>query len=304
MRGRPQPGDAALAARLRREVDGEVLFDRASRGRYATDASIYQIEPIGVVLPRTEEAARTALAIAAEAGVPILPRGAGTSQCGQTVGEALIIDDAKYLNALLELDLDGGTAVVQPGLVLDRFNAELRRHRLWYPVDVSTSAQATLGGMTGNNSCGSRSIAYGNMVHNVLAIDAVTAGGERWHFGAIPEKLDANAGAPGYVALLGKLRALYEREKDEISARFPKVLRRVAGYNLDHLGPPHANAAQLLVGSEGTLAYFERIHLRLSPIPAQRVLGVVHFPRFHGAMDSAQHIVKLGPRRWSWSTGR
>jgi len=295
MRGRPQPGDAALAARLRREVDGEVLFDRASRGRYATDASIYQIEPIGVVLPRTEEAARTALAIAAEAGVPILPRGAGTSQCGQTVGEALIIDDAKYLNALLELDLDGGTAVVQPGLVLDRFNAELRRHRLWYPVDVSTSAQATLGGMTGNNSCGSRSIAYGNMVHNVLAIDAVTAGGERWHFGAIPEKLDANAGAPGYVALLGKLRALYEREKDEISARFPKVLRRVAGYNLDHLGPPHANAAQLLVGSEGTLAYFERIHLRLSPIPAQRVLGVVHFPRFHGAMDSAQHIVKLGP---------
>jgi FAD/FMN-containing dehydrogenase/Fe-S oxidoreductase len=295
MRGRPRPGDAALAARLRREVDGEVLFDRASRGRYATDASIYQIEPIGVVLPRTEAAARTALAVAADAGVPILPRGAGTSQCGQTVGEALIIDNAKYLNALLELDLDGGTAVVQPGLVLDRFNAELRRHRLWYPVDVSTSAQATLGGMTGNNSCGSRSIAYGNMVHNLLAIDAVTAGGERWRLGAIPEKLDANAGAPGYVALLGKLRALYEREKDEIAARFPKVLRRVAGYNLDHLGPPHANAAHLLVGSEGTLAYFERIHLRLSPIPAQRVLGVAHFPRFHGAMDSAQHIVKLGP---------
>jgi FAD/FMN-containing dehydrogenase/Fe-S oxidoreductase len=294
-RGRPRPGDAALAARLRREVDGEILFDQASRGRYATDASIYQIEPIGVVVPRTEEAARVALAIAAEADVPILPRGAGTSQCGQTVGEALVIDNAKYLNALLELDLEGGTAVVQPGLVLDRLNAELRRHRLWYPVDVSTSAQATLGGMAGNNSCGSRSIAYGNMVHNVLAIDAVTAGGERWRFGAIPATLDANAGAPGYVALLGKLRALYEREKDEIAARFPKVLRRVAGYNLDHLGPPHANAAHLLVGSEGTLAYFERLHLRLSPIPAQRVLGVAHFPRFYGAMDSAQHIVKLGP---------
>jgi FAD/FMN-containing dehydrogenase/Fe-S oxidoreductase len=294
-RGRPRPGDAALAARLRREVDGEILFDQASRGRYATDASIYQIEPIGVVVPRTEEAARVALAIAAEADVPILPRGAGTSQCGQTVGEALVIDNAKYLNALLELDLEGGTAVVQPGLVLDRLNAELRRHRLWYPVDVSTSAQATLGGMAGNNSCGSRSIAYGNMVHNVLAIDAVTAGGERWRFGAIPDTLDANAGAPGYVALLGKLRALYEREKDEIAARFPKVLRRVAGYNLDHLGPPHANAAHLLVGSEGTLAYFERLHLRLSPIPAQRVLGVAHFPRFYGAMDSAQHIVALGP---------
>jgi len=295
LRGARHAGDAAFATRLRREVDGEVLFDAASRGRYATDASIYQIEPIGVVVPRSEEAARTALAIAAEAGVPILPRGAGTSQCGQTVGEALVIDNAKHLNTLLELDLDAGTAVVQPGLVLDRFNAELRRHRLWYPVDVSTSAQATLGGMAGNNSCGSRSIAYGNMVHNVLAIDALTARGERWRFGPIPDRLDAGAGPPGYVELLGKLRALYEREKDEIAARFPKVLRRVAGYNLDHLGPPHANAAHLLVGSEGTLAYFERLHLKLTTIPPQRVLGVAHFPRFHAAMDSAQHIVKLGP---------
>jgi len=191
-RGRPRPGDAALAARLRREVDGEILFDQASRGRYATDASIYQIEPIGVVVPRTEEAARVALAIAAEADVPILPRGAGTSQCGQTVGEALVIDNAKHLNQLLELDVDAGTAVVQPGLVLDRLNAELRRHRLWYPVDVSTSAQATLGGMAGNNSCGSRSIAYGNMVHNLRAIDALLADGSAAHFGALKEA-DAQA---------------------------------------------------------------------------------------------------------------
>ncbi|MDX1375880.1 MAG: FAD-linked oxidase C-terminal domain-containing protein [Burkholderiales bacterium] len=292
---RTRPDDSALAARLRREVDGEVLFDAASRGRYATDASIYQIEPIGVVVPRSEDAARTALAIAAEAGVPILPRGAGTSQCGQSVGEALVIDDAKHLNAMLELNVDAGTAVVQPGLVLDRLNAELRRHRLWFPVDVSTSAQATLGGMAGNNSCGARSIAYGNMVHNVLAIDAVTAAGERWRFGPIPDALDARAGAPGYVELLGRLRGLYAREKDEIAARFPQVLRRVAGYNLDHLGPPHSNAAHLLVGSEGTLAYFERLHLRLAALPAQRVLGVAHFPRFYDAMDSAQHIVRLDP---------
>jgi len=294
-RGTRRVGDPALASRLRREVDAEVLFDPASRGRYSTDASIYQIEPIGVVIPRSEEAARSALAIAAEAGMPILPRGAGTSQCGQTVGEALVIDNAKYLNRLLELDVDAGTAVVQPGLVLDRFNAELRRHRLWYPVDVSTSAQATLGGMAGNNSCGSRSIAYGNMVHNVLAIDALTAAGERWRFGPIPETLDASAGPPGYVALLRKLRALYERERDEIAVRFPRVLRHVAGYNLDHLGGPQANAAHLLVGSEGTLAFFERLHLKLSTIPAQRVLGVAHFPRFFDAMDSAQHIVRLAP---------
>ena len=173
----------ALAARLRREVDGEVLFDAASRGRYSTDASIYQIQPLGVVVPRSEEAARTALAIAFEQGVPVLPRGAGTSQCGQTVGAALVIDHSKYLNQLLELDLEAGTALVQPGLVLDQLNARLRPHGLWYPVDVSTSAQATLGGMAGNNSCGSRSIAYGNMVHNVLSIDALTATGERWRFG-------------------------------------------------------------------------------------------------------------------------
>jgi FAD/FMN-containing dehydrogenase/Fe-S oxidoreductase len=292
---RTPPADTALAARLAREVDGEVLFDAASRGRYATDASIYQIEPIGVVVPRTEEAARAALGIAVEAGVPVLPRGAGSSQCGQTVGAALVIDHSKYLNRLVELDTEARRALVQPGIVLDQLNALLRPHGLWYPVDVSTGAQATLGGMAGNNSCGSRSIAYGNMVHNVHAIDALLPTGERWRFGPIPELLDERAGPPGYVALLARLRALYEREKDEIAARFPKVLRRVAGYNLDHLGPPYANAAHLLVGSEGTLAFFERLELKLSPLPAARALAVVHFPRFNTAMSCAQHIVKLGP---------
>jgi len=286
-----KPGDSSLAARLRREVDGEVLFDMASRGRYSTDASIYQIEPIGVVLPRTAEAARTTIAIAAERGIPILPRGAGSSQCGQTVGTALVIDDSKYLDRLIEIDADSRTALVQPGLVLDALNAKLRAHGLWFPVDVSTSAQATLGGMAGNNSCGSRSIAYGNMVHNVLAIDAVTAEGKRWRFGA----MDETSGAPEYLEFLRKLDSLYRREKEEISARFPKVLRKVGGYNLDHLGPPHANAAHLLVGSEGTLAYSEQLLLKLSPLPAARALGVVHFPKFYTAMDLTQHIVKLGP---------
>jgi len=284
-------GDSALAQRLRREVDGEVLFDAASRGRYSTDASIYQIEPIGVVVPRTAEAARTAIAIAAELGVPILPRGAGSSQCGQAVGAALVIDDSKYLNGLIEVDAAARRAIVQPGIVLDALNAGLRAHCLWFPVDVSTSAQATLGGMAGNNSCGSRSIAYGNMVHNVLAIDAVTSEGDRWHFASLNE----DSSDRKFLEVQRKLRALYEREKTEIEARFPMVLRKVAGYNLDHLGPPHANAAHLLVGSEGTLAWFEQIHLKLSPLPAQRTLGVVHFPRFYTAMDLTQHIVKLGP---------
>ena len=281
----------ALAARLRRELDAEVLFDRASRGRYATDASIYQIEPIGIVLPRNEEAARGALEIAAAAGVPILPRGAGSSQCGQAVGEALVIDHTKYLGKILEVNPQSATAAVQPGVVLDALNAELRQHGLWFPVDVSTSAQATLGGMAGNNSCGSRSIAYGNMVHNVLAIDAVSAEGHRWRFGPMADA----SGPREYVAFVEKLKSLYQREKEEIEARFPKLLRKVAGYNLDHLGPPHANAAHLLVGSEGTLAYSERLHLKLSPLPRSRVLGVCHFERFYRAMEVTQHIVKLGP---------
>jgi FAD/FMN-containing dehydrogenase/Fe-S oxidoreductase len=282
-------GHSSLAARLRKELDAEVLFDPASRGRYSTDASIYQVEPIGIVVPRSEEAARAAIAIAVQEGVPILPRGAGSSQCGQAVGAALVIDHTKYLKSILEVNPEAATAVVQPGVVLDILNAQLRKHGLWFPVDVSTSAQATLGGMAGNNSCGSRSIAYGNMVHNVLAIDAFTALGDRWRFGPLDE-------ASGeYAKFVQKLKQLYEREKAEIEARFPKLLRKVAGYNLDHLGPPHANAAHLLVGSEGTLAYSERLHLKLSRIPPQRALGVCHFPKFYTAMEVAQHIVKLGP---------
>jgi FAD/FMN-containing dehydrogenase/Fe-S oxidoreductase len=282
-------GHSALAARLRKELDAEVLFDAASRGRYSTDASIYQVEPIGIVVPRSEEAARGAIAIAVEQGVPILPRGAGSSQCGQAVGAALMIDHTKYLKSILEVNVEAATAVVQPGVVLDALNAELRKHGLWFPVDVSTSAQATLGGMAGNNSCGSRSIAYGNMVHNVLAIEAVTASGARWRFGPL------NEASGEYATFVQRLKQLYERERAEIEARFPKVLRKVAGYNLDHLGPPHANAAHLLVGSEGTLAYSERIHLKLSRLPGKRALGVCHFPKFYTAMELTQHIVRLGP---------
>jgi FAD/FMN-containing dehydrogenase/Fe-S oxidoreductase len=278
-----------LAQRLRKELDADVLFDRASRGRYSTDASIYQIEPLGIVVPRSEEAARGAIAIAAEEEIAILPRGAGSSQCGQAIGAALIIDHTKHLNRVLEVD--GERAVVQPGVVLDALNAALRPRGLWFPVDVSTSAQATLGGMAGNNSCGSRSIAYGNMVHNVLALEACTVSGERWQFGP----MDRVTGPASYRAFVAKLKALYERERAEIEARFPKLLRKVAGYNLDHLGPPHANAAHLLVGSEGTLAYTERLHLKLSRIPPRRALGVCHFPKFYTAMDFTQHIVKLGP---------
>ena len=279
-----------LAARLRREVDGEVLFDPASRGRYATDASIYQIEPVGIVVPRTAEAAVTALQIAAQEGVPVLPRGGGTSQCGQTVGAALVIDASKHLNRLVEVDPGARRAIVEPGLVLDDLNARLKRHGLWFPVDVSTAAQATLGGMAGNNSCGSRSIAYGYMVHRVAAIEACLADGTRGRFGPVAEISE-----PAIRAIARSAAALWERERDEIARRLPKVARHVAGYNLDCLAPEGQNLAKLLVGSEGTLAWFERLTLDLAEVPKHKALGVAHFPRFYDAMDAAQHIVKLGP---------
>src|SRR3954468_12044697 len=212
-----KPARSALADRLRRELDAEILFDRAARGRYSTDASIYQLEPIGIVVPRTEEAARAAIAIAAEEGVPILPRGAGSSQCGQAVGEALIIDHTKYLNRVLEVD--GERAVVQPGVVLDALNAHLRAKGLWFPVDVSTSAQATIGGMAGNNSCGSRSIRYGNMVHNVRAVDAVLTDGSAFTFGPVPEDVSTLGGPANYQALVRKIRSIASREAEEIEHR-------------------------------------------------------------------------------------
>jgi FAD/FMN-containing dehydrogenase/Fe-S oxidoreductase len=291
----PRAGHSAhpLEARLRREIDGEVLFDPFSLGRYSTDASIYQVMPVGVVLPRTEDAARSAIQIAVENGVPVLPRGAGSSQCGQTVGAALVIDNAKYLDQVLAIDAANREAIVQPGVVLDHLNAKLRAHGLWHPVDVSTSAQATLGGMAGNNSCGSRSIRYGNMVHNVAAIQAVLPSGAMHWFGDTADGTDADR---GYRRLVDAIHAIAAREAAEIEARWPRVLRRVQGYNLDMVQPhrPH-NLAHLLVGSEGTLAWFQRLRLKLAPLPRHKALGVCHFPGFHQAMALTRHIVQLDP---------
>ncbi|HZU89045.1 MAG TPA: FAD-binding oxidoreductase, partial [Stellaceae bacterium] len=284
-----------LEERLRRETRGEVLFDRFSRGRYATDASIYQIEPLGVLVPKSRDDVMAALAIAREEGVPILPRGAGTSQCGQTVARALVVDCSKYLNRVVAVDVAGRRARVEPGVVLDPLNRLLRKDRLFFPVDPSTASRATLGGMAANNSCGSRSLRYGNMVHNVRAIEAILADGTAAHFAEVPGNFDETIGPERYRDLVRRLRALQAREADEITRRFPRVLRRVGGYNLDTIAPEGHNMARLLVGSEGTLAFFTEIELDLQPIPADRVLGICHFPSFYGAMDATRHIVELGP---------
>jgi FAD/FMN-containing dehydrogenase/Fe-S oxidoreductase len=289
-----------LAARLAAELKGDVLFDRAARGRYATDASIYQIMPLGVVVPKDQADLQLALDIARDSKAPILARGAGTSQCGQTIGEALVIDTSKWLNNIVHFDQDARTVTVEPGVVLDHLNAWLKPHGLWFPVDVSTSAQCTIGGMAGNNSCGSRSMEYGIMVHNVDAIDAVLADGHAARF----TSLSKMAGDARTRALIEGVRNIALREQDEMREHIPKVLRRVAGYNLDLFdcqsplpfsadGEP--NLAHLLVGSEGTLGFSRTLTLKLSPLPAHKTLGVVNFPTFYGAMDMTQHIVKLGP---------
>jgi len=287
-----------LAERLARDTRGEVLFDAASRGRYATDASIYQIMPRGVFVPKTADDVAAAIDIARALKTPLLPRGGGTSQCGQTTGDALVIDFTKHLRKVLSLDLDAATVQVEPGIVLDHLNAQLKPHGLWYPVDVSTSAQATLGGMAGNNSCGSRSVAYGNMVHNVAGIDAWLADGSSVSFGPL-----ATLGAKER-AIADFVRGLADELAPEIDANWPTVMRRVAGYNLDIFRPrsekPYThdgsvNLAHLLVGAEGTLAVTRSMTLQLSRLPRAKVLGVVNFPTFRAAMASAQHIVKLGP---------
>lgn len=286
--------DSRLATRLRRELQGEVFFDDFSRGRYSTDASIYQIQPIGVTVPKSEQDVQIALQIAIDEGIPVLPRGGGTSQTGQAIGEALIMDTTKYLNQVLDFDAENRTVCVQPGMVLDQLNRFLKPHGLFFPVDVSTANRATLGGMTGNNSCGSRSIRYGNMVHNVHAIDALLADGSELHFNTLPSR-QLNGEHGNQRELFDKLLNLGARESTEIAQRFPQLLRRVGGYNIDVLTGETPNMSHLLVGSEGTLAFFQRIHLNLQPLPSHKVLGVCHFPSFYEAMDATQHIVELKP---------
>jgi FAD/FMN-containing dehydrogenase/Fe-S oxidoreductase len=286
--GRASLADSRLADRLRRETSGEVLFSAGDRGRYATDASIYQVEPVGVLIPRTAEDVAAAMAICREEGVPVLPRGGGTSQCGQTVNRALVIDCTKHLRRVIAVE--GDTARVEPGITLGALNDALKPHGRFYPVDPSTWARCTIGGMAGNNSCGSKSIRYGLMADNVQAIDAILADGSRHRFGDASPNTD----------LVARLHALGEREAAEIAARFPAQLRRVGGYNLDALTPEgrangRGNLARLLVGSEGTLAFSAALDLKLWPIKPRKVLGICQFPSFRRAMEASRHLVTLDP---------
>src|SRR5437879_6406149 len=202
---------SSLERRLRAELTGDVLFDAFNRGRYATDASFYQVRPLGVVVPRTIDEALRALAIARDDGRIVTPRGGGTSQCGQTVNDGIVIDLSKHLNRVVSLDVENRTCVVEPGIVLDDLNRQLRKHGLWFPVDVSTASRATIGGMAGNNSCGGRSLRYGTMRDNTLSMDAALADGAMLHFGEVSRDLTDVNGSDSGLALFRDMLALGER---------------------------------------------------------------------------------------------
>lgn len=287
---------------LKRSIEGDFLESAFDLGRYATDASIYQLMPKAVVVPKTVEDAREVIYFAKKNGFSVLARGGGTSQNGQTVNKSIVIDNSKYLNKVLDFDPISRSCTVEPGIVLDELNRFLKPHGLFFPVDVSTSSRATIGGMVGNNSAGGRSIRYGIMRDNVNSIDAITSNAELARFGMMPEHTF------GLDEVLPELLNLGINNRFEIERRFPKVLRRVGGYNLDALlegtlsKRPGSNAAtsdinlaHLIVGSEGTLNYSSAIELKLSPLPAAKIMALCHFSSFYSAMDAAQHIVGLNP---------
>lgn len=287
---------------LKRSIEGDFLESAFDLGRYATDASIYQLMPKAVVVPKTVEDAREVIYFAKKNGFSVLARGGGTSQNGQTVNKSIVIDNSKYLNKVLDFDPISRSCTVEPGIVLDELNRFLKPHGLFFPVDVSTSSRATIGGMVGNNSAGGRSIRYGIMRDNVNSIDAITSNAELARFGMMPEHTF------GLDEVLPELLNLGLNNRFEIERRFPKVLRRVGGYNLDALlegtlsKRPGSNAAtsdinlaHLIVGSEGTLNYSSAIELKLSPLPAAKIMALCHFSSFYSAMDAAQHIVGLNP---------
>ena len=298
---------------LRRVVRGPVRFDHGSRLLYSTDASMYQVEPIGVVIPRDADDVRAAVQVAREQKVALLPRGGGTSLTGQTVNRALVVDFTQHMNQVVEVNREEQWARVQPGLVQDELNHHVRPMGLLFGPDTSTSNRATLGGMLGNNSGGSHSIAYGLTVDHVLEIRALLVDGTEVVFGEVtPSEFEAKCRVPGLEGrIYREVAGLREAYADEIRARYPKHWRRVAGYNLNellglgvrprsHAGggngtPRQLSMARLVVGSEGTLLTILEARVRLVRRPRATAVDVIHYRDMQEALESSQAILETGP---------
>lgn len=276
---------------LKKRISGEVRFDKVSRLLYSTDASIYEIEPIGVVLPRTHEDVFATMEITHDFGVPLLPRGGGTSLAGQTVGEAVVMDMSKYLNRVLEVNTEERWAFVEPGVVQEQLNLHLKPLGFLFGPDTSTANRATLGGMMGNNSAGSHSIIYGKTIDHVLETHVVLASGEQRVFREIKF-----ADAERMVGLEGRIAEIVHSNRDEIDRRFPRIQRRVSGYNLDEfVRNGKFNLSKLVVGSEGTLATIHQAKVRIEPRPAATALCVVHFNDIVESIRATDAILPFKP---------
>lgn len=276
---------------LKKRISGEVRFDRPSRLIYSNDASIYEIEPIGVVIPRTHEDVFATMELARDFKVPVLPRGGGTSQAGQTVGHAVLMDMSKYLNRILEVNTEERWARVEPGVIQEQFNLHLRPMGFLFGPDTSTANRATLGGMMGNNSAGSHSIIYGKTIDHILEMDVVLSSGERKRFSELQFDEAVTRGG-----LEGTIAEIVRANRDEIERRYPKIMRRVSGYNLDEfVRNGKFDLTKLMVGSEGTLAAVHQAKVRIEPRPASTALCVVHFADIVEAIRVSETVLPLNP---------
>src|SRR5215469_16487631 len=286
---------AAIESELRRVVEGDVRFDRGSLVVYSTDASNYRQIPIGIVAPRHDGDVASALRIARENALPMLARGGGTSLAGQATNAALVLDFSKFMNRIVAVDIQGRTALVEPGVVQSHLNDALASSDLFFAPDPATKDRCTIGGMVGNNSCGSHSAAYGKTVDNVEAIEAILYDGTRLTLTGpmTDEKLKARIATAGREAeLLRALASLRERTAESVRAHFPNIPRRVSGYNLDELLPERGfNLARALVGSEGTCAVTLRATLRRVARPRSVTLVVLGFDDVYAAADQTPWLL-------------
>ncbi|MEE2822180.1 MAG: FAD-linked oxidase C-terminal domain-containing protein [Acidobacteriota bacterium] len=289
---------ASLETELNQSIEGDVLFDEMSRHIYSTDASLYQINPLGIVLPKTRNEIHKIVQIANKHGVPLLPRGGGTSLAGQTVLAGLVVDCSKYLTSVLEVNAEERWVRVEPGIVLDNLNEHLKIHNLHFPPDPATSSRANIGGMIGNNSAGVRSIRYGKTVDQALEASVVLSTGEELLLKNLDhESLQQKCSQKDREGeLYRNLCQVVKDNSEEIISRFPRVMRRVGGYNLDYLiADDGFNLTKLIVGSEGTLAFVTSVKLNLEPIPRHTAVSVIHFDDLIKAIDAVPVILDYNP---------
>ena len=284
----------SLVRYLARHVSGEVRFDDTTRRLYSTDASHYQIQPLGVVIPKTADDLTATVQIASELHVPITARGGGTSLTGQSIGPGIVIDCSKYLNRVGEVDLASRTVRVQPGVVLDHLNRAVAKHDLIFGPDVATANRATIGGMIGNNSAGARSVMYRQTVDHVRSLKTVLSDGTTVEFGPntpkeFGRKCELRTREGDAYRTASSIAAAHA---DEIERRFPKIVRKVSGYDLTR---PGNSLVPLIVGSEGTLAVVAEAELALVPRPKFRGLLVPHFASMRSALDAVAACLELGP---------